>query len=305
MAGNRILGYHIPPVHSPFFETVIAAMDLTNEERAVAVGLHERGYATVDLRDGEFDGLAAGIIADMDGRYPPNQNRLHHQWRRSPAARRLATNPKILGILAKVYGRRPIPFMSLNFEVGSEQRCHSDAIFFGSVPRGFMCGVWVALEDADADNGPLQYYPGSHLEPYVAHDILGRRAIDYALGRNRGRRMDRHFANFRPFEDYWEDLIATRGWQREILTCPKGTALIWAANLLHGGMPIRNRSRTRHSQVTHYYFADCFYYKALWSDPMLGFVRQAKVVDIGTGRRVASTYGGRRVRLPLRDWLQI
>ena len=117
--------------------------------------------------------------------------------------------------------------------------------------------------------------------------------------------MDRHFANFMPFEDYWEDLIATKGWQCEILTCPKGTALIWAANLLHGGMPIRDRGRTRHSQVTHYYFADCLYYKALWSDPMLGFVRQAKVIDIGTGRRVGSTYGGRRVRLPLRDWLQL
>jgi hypothetical protein len=30
--------------------------------------------------------------------------------------------------------------------------------------------------------------------------------------------------------------------------------------LLHGGAPQKDLSRTRHSQVTHYYFADCKYY---------------------------------------------
>jgi hypothetical protein len=34
----------------------------------------------------------------------------------------------------------------------------------------------------------------------------------------------------------------------------KGQAVIWAANLLHGGSLQRDRSRTRHSQVTHYFF---------------------------------------------------
>ena len=33
------------------------------------------------------------------------------------------------------------------------------------MPEGFMCGVWVALEDMDMDNGPLVYYPGSHQLP--------------------------------------------------------------------------------------------------------------------------------------------
>ena len=33
------------------------------------------------------------------------------------------------------------------------------------MPEGFMCGVWVALEDMDMENGPLVYYPGSHKLP--------------------------------------------------------------------------------------------------------------------------------------------
>ena len=31
-----------------------------------------------------------------------------------------------------------------------------------------MCGVWIALEDVDPDEGPLSYYPGSPRLPYVS-----------------------------------------------------------------------------------------------------------------------------------------
>ncbi|MFX6869154.1 phytanoyl-CoA dioxygenase family protein, partial [Acinetobacter baumannii] len=36
---------------------------------------------------------------------------------------------------------------------------------FSSLPTGFMCGLWVALEDITINQGPLHYYPGSHLLP--------------------------------------------------------------------------------------------------------------------------------------------
>ena len=45
----------------------------------------------------------------------------------------------------------------------------------------------------------------------------------------------------------------------------KGQALIWASNLLHGGSAHRDKGRTRHSQVTHYYFEGCQYYQPLSS----------------------------------------
>lgn len=45
----------------------------------------------------------------------------------------------------------------------------------------------------------------------------------------------------------------------------KGEALIWHANLLHGGSEQRDLSRSRHSQVTHYFFAGCRYYTPLLS----------------------------------------
>jgi hypothetical protein len=51
---------------------------------------------------------------------------------------------------------------------------------------------------------------------------------------------------------------------RPFFAC-KGQALIWAANLLHGGSVQHDPARTRWSQVTHYYFRDCIYYTPAFS----------------------------------------
>ena len=67
------------------------------------------------------------------------------------------------------YGREPLPFQTLNFRVGTQQEPHSDAFHFNSDPPGFMCGVWVALEDIDEASGPLVYFPGSQ-SPAGGHD---------------------------------------------------------------------------------------------------------------------------------------
>jgi len=44
--------------------------------------------------------------------------------------------------------------------------------------------------------------------------------------------------------------------------------MIWAANLLHGGAPLGDSSRTRQSQVSHYLFEGATgYYTAMVSGP--------------------------------------
>ena len=56
---------------------------------------------------------------------------------------------------------------------------------FSQTRPGCMCGVWVALEDMDMDNGPLVYYPGSHKLPWPTWD-----EIDELTGRGSIRRAD-------------------------------------------------------------------------------------------------------------------
>src|SRR5205823_7392747 len=65
------------------------------------------------------------------------------------------------------------------------------------------------------------------------------------------------------YEAHIEKLVAARGLTPHHAILKKGQALIWAANLLHGGSVHRDKGRTRHSQVTHYYFEGCQHYSPM------------------------------------------
>jgi hypothetical protein len=177
----------------------------------------------------------------------PPQPRYTDAWATSRTVRDIALAPRSVDLLRTLYGRKPRPFQTLNFCVGTQQATHSDAVHFNTDPPGFMCAVWVALEDIDMDNGPLVYYPGSHKLPEVRPSDVG---IDIEPGAQSVSDEAYHAA----YEPYIERLIKERGLQPEYGLLRKGQALLWATNLLHGGMPVRQPGRTRHSQVTHYYF---------------------------------------------------
>ncbi|MBK6671533.1 MAG: phytanoyl-CoA dioxygenase family protein [Actinobacteria bacterium] len=73
--------------------------------------------------------------------------------------RRLASLPEVVDLLTFLYGRRPVPFQTLDFCTGTHQELHSDEFHFDSLPPRFMCGVWIALEPIGPDQGPLVYTP--------------------------------------------------------------------------------------------------------------------------------------------------
>lgn len=120
-----------------------------------------------------------------------------------------------------------------------------------------MCGVWVALEDIHLDAGPLCYYPGSHQWPIYENHHIGYRHTPEQKGTNQS-----------IYHALWEGLVQHHQVKPMRFIAKKGQALIWAANLLHGGEPRLNPALTRWSQVTHYYFDDCVYYTPMLSDPM-------------------------------------
>jgi ectoine hydroxylase-related dioxygenase (phytanoyl-CoA dioxygenase family) len=148
-----------------------------------------------------------------------------------------------------LYGRDPFPFQTLNFPNGTAQHFHSDAVHFHSLPHGFMCGIWVALEDIHPDAGPLLYFPGSHREPYLSARDLDLKQAD----------LIHHTAPQRLFEPHWRELVDRKGYRPEAFLAQKGEVLIWHANLLHGGSPVPNKTLSRWSQVSHYYFRGCGY----------------------------------------------
>ena len=229
----------------------------TIDEAAAAVG------AMYLAEDGPGD-RSGKLVAYRDSR------RVQDAWKVVPAVKAIARAPRVLQLLHDLYGRKPLPFQTLNFRVGSEQQPHSDTIHFNSRPAGYMCGVWVALEDIDRDNGPVVYYPGSHKWSEATLRDVDRFEQPPGLGHPLSRAFAHLRAGFRNTDaDYakYERLIRHRidaaGIEPKYATIRKGQAFIWAANLVHGGSHQVDRSRTRASQVTHYFFEGCRYYTPL------------------------------------------
>ena len=222
-----------------------------------ALQLHQQGYCL--FRPGDPDWLA--LIDLVRFQLEPLVDlrewqtgadariRLTDAWKRPDVAavKTLALHPALLDLLQVCYGRKPFVFQTLNFPVGSNQAVHSDATHFHSEPEGFMCGVWIALEDVTPEAGPLAYYPGSHRLPYVRAGDLGLSPAQ----------VQAEVHKQRLFEPYWQQQIAEHGFQQQRLLARKGDVLIWHANLLHGGLKVLNHQATRWSQVVHVLFEGC------------------------------------------------
>ena len=288
--------YHleVPWTESPFFERELAARKLSPEQTERARFFHEHGYLIVE--NAAPDELLDRVREQVAGLFESSSEdprcsgaRFQDAWKECPAVRELAAFRPLVEVLEELYGRRPIPFQTLDFRVGSEQRAHPDTVHFNSYPPRFLAGVWVALEDVDEDNGTLFYYPGSHRLPEAGFAELGLRVLNH----NRPGALEAFtYQDYDRFEDYVEDLMTSGGLERLDLKAPKGTALIWAAGLVHGGGQIRRPGSSRWSQVTHYYFEDCLYYVPIFSTPILGDLYLKKVVDVRTGEPVTARYRG-------------
>jgi phytanoyl-CoA dioxygenase PhyH len=246
--------------------------------------LDEHGYAILDPK---FDADDLDIAESFCRDAVNASGRIQDGWISEPAIGRLAVHQPILDILNKLYGRRAFPFQTLNFEMGTQQQPHSDTFHFNSTPERFMCGVWVALEDISSDAGPLIYYPGSHKLPILNRTELG------------GARL------YSDYEKHIQRLITEHGLQPEYGLLKRGQALIWSANLIHGGSARNKAELTRRSQVTHYYFEDCAYHTPLDYDldQKTHFIRQP--YDLSRRKHVLSQRKHLNEQLSLREiWAQ-
>jgi ectoine hydroxylase-related dioxygenase (phytanoyl-CoA dioxygenase family) len=227
---------------------------LTEEELAT---FERDGYLVIDpeippeVMDGAIRDVAPkytekGTRHEDDVIY--QRGRITHAWRFSENVLAIATAPRVLQILQELFGCRMVGFQTLNFWIGTQQAPHSDAMHFRPKEPKMMCGVWVALEDIDMSNGPLIYYPGSHLLPFLDYD-----EVDFKADRSEFDTYEAfiHLRN-RAYQDHVLGLLEEHKFEPRYGTIRRGQALVWAANILHGGAPQEDRTLTRHSQVTHY-----------------------------------------------------
>ncbi|GAB3548026.1 phytanoyl-CoA dioxygenase family protein [Spirosoma fluminis] len=272
---------NLPWVESPFFNQELQAANLDPATAEQVRRYADDGYLIFDPEIDEA--VLDRAVAEVQPLYG-NDLRKQDAWQTVEAVRQIALAPKIMETLRLLYRREPIPFQTLNFPVGTQQRTHSDSIHFNSIPQRFMCGVWVALEDVRADNGPLHYYPGSHKLPF--YDL-----IDMGLKGSEAQTVEEIYGGtYARYEERLEEIVQAHGLKKAVLNMPKGKAIIWSANLLHGGEKILTPGASRHSQVTHYFFENCVYYTPLRSDATLDKLYVRKITNIATGQPVPNKY---------------
>ena len=284
----------VPLVESPLFAQEIDK--LPQQYRPAAIDLNEKGYAIIDFPDTELN-LKIDRIRNALGRkfhwLDPaaclTSARVQDAWKFDRDVRDIACNSMIIDLLSALYGRKAFTFQTLNFPVGTQQPGHSDHIHFCSIPERFMCGVWVAFEDVDEDNGPLFYYPGSHKWPSYQSEHIGVSG-----------KRDPFEVSVEKFTRLYSELPEKTGLRREAFLAKKGQALIWASNLVHGGGKQHDLRRSRWSQVTHYFFKGCGYTTPLVNDTFQGKTRYRKVIDATDGSVVPNIISGvRRPRFRL------
>lgn len=169
--------------------------------------------------------------------------KLMQAWKRSHAVRVLFTDPQLREVLAFILGRRVIPFHTINFIYGSQQKAHSDAIHMATYPQGFLIAAWVALDTIGEKNGPLFVYPGSHRLPYPTNKVIGAQSSRFWLDQDANEKYER----------YAERLLKEAGYPPETFYAQPGDVLLWHANLVHGGAPHMDMQQTRRSMAMHYF----------------------------------------------------
>ena len=168
-------------------------------------------------------------------------------------------NAELLRILNFLMGRPVLPFQSINFRTGSEQRAHSDSIHMMTQPEGYLIAAWTALEATGPDNGALFYYPGSHRLPILTCE-------DYDAGHSRYRLGADSYAKY---EDAIAALIEREGLEKRVFYAQSGDVFIWHGNLLHGGSPIGVPGSSRKSMVAHYFCEGVICYHEISQRPAL------------------------------------
>lgn len=175
-----------------------------------------------------------------------------------PSALELSFAEPIVKFLTAVFEGGILAFQGLHFERGSTQAVHQDTAYVVLEKPMNLCATWVALEDVQPGSGELMYYPGSHRLP----DWLYSGA--YKHYNHERDKHEEHMAHLKALVDRSQE----RGLKLETFLPKKGDALVWAADLAHGGSQIGDPALTRRSLVTHYTSASTlpYYFRFLPSE---------------------------------------
>jgi ectoine hydroxylase-related dioxygenase (phytanoyl-CoA dioxygenase family) len=179
----------------------------------------------------------SSIIYTENNKY----SRLYNLHLQSHETLKLLMSNDLLNLLDEYFGKKTALNSSIYFQEGSQQCIHRDTPYFWSIPNSEeFVGVWFALEDANIQNGKLEYYTYGHkilVDPIEISNLYPEKQ-PWELFEYYGQKI--------------EKLCRENNLSKESPDVMKGDIVIWHANLPHGGSIIKDKSLTRNSIVAHY-----------------------------------------------------
>lgn len=158
----------------------------------------------------------------------------------------LFTRNKALAVQDYLFGGKTTLYTTLLFEQGSQQPYHRDTPYFCTKPEYAYCGMWVPMEDIDAENGPLKYFRGGHL----LHD-----ENRMEIARKYYPDLDKMPSGDERLWVEYQDTVVAKCRRLGLQECEAhvkaGDTVIWHPQLPHGGAQHLDKARTRCSLVMH------------------------------------------------------
>jgi pyrimidine-nucleoside phosphorylase len=172
-----------------------------------------------------------------------------------PVFDRVSRQPRLAALAAALGLRRPLLLQSMYLfkqpHIGGEVGWHQDATYLFTDPVT-VSGLWIALDDADRDNGCLMALPGAHRGPL----------------RQRFRRVGDALVTETLDPTPWP------GTPPEALGAPRGTLVVLHGLLPHASAPNRS-ARPRHAYALHLIDGSAIYAPDNWLQrpdlPLRGF----------------------------------
>ncbi len=90
-------------------------------------------------------------------KYESGSSQRIHDAHNLPSGRSIWLYAPVLRFLEDHFRDPPCACQTLTYVHGSEQSGHQDTIHLTPYPAGYMCGVWIALEDVVPDSGEFLY----------------------------------------------------------------------------------------------------------------------------------------------------
>jgi phytanoyl-CoA hydroxylase len=239
------------------------------------VRFHEQGFVIVrglltpdevaELRRHGED-LVFGRV-DVPGLEPPSPGtaveeierrylRIHMLHRHLEVEERYLLHPRVLDVLEALIGPDVMAMQTMYFVKapgGAGQGYHQDSYYIPTYPDT-LCGVWLAVDPADEENGCLWLTPGSQHEPiYPTADRVGQNHAnlhDLAVVENVSD-MDTEVNTL--------SRIAAKypGTEVPAIAQP-GDAVFFGGHILHRSHTNRSADRSRRALVCHYANARSF-----------------------------------------------